>query len=429
MLQQILKDMYVDPELLAELDEAQKQTLFCRMREEQVRRWSVWDHNEGGKTVNPKRQKNKKKVQWMLDVNGEPWTWIMGEHRDDKTIEQIIEEEAREAARVQAEYETEQLRLKVETELMAMLENKTKTAQFNSPESEHPNDGGGGGEEIYCSVEDLKTRNAAAAAAAAATPHRNPCVAMAQPVRGALKELSYNKVSERVRNWEHRVMEERTSEIYKRMKNKKEEEARQAEEADKKQEIVWREREQKAKEVELQRRQIARQAREEHRRSLLSTEKPFNGVFVPDSSKPPSKKAVIEWFRAKEIPRKAGFEHDKNAIATWFHGLITRQEAEILLDKEPVGSFLVRISERIWGYAITYKDFDCCKHYLVDASNGHYQFLGTNQMSHKTLSELISYHRNMPITKTGDELLLKPCNRTTKLSSLVFQELLKTSVR
>lgn len=52
----------------------------------------------------------KKKVQWMLDVNGEPWTWIMGEHKDDKTIEQIIEEEAREAARVQAEHETEQLR-------------------------------------------------------------------------------------------------------------------------------------------------------------------------------------------------------------------------------------------------------------------------------------------------------------------------------
>lgn len=53
----------------------------------------------------------KKKVQWMLDANGEPWTWVMGEHKDDKTIEQIIEVEAREAARVQAEQETEQLRL------------------------------------------------------------------------------------------------------------------------------------------------------------------------------------------------------------------------------------------------------------------------------------------------------------------------------
>lgn len=46
----------------------------------------------------------------------------------------------------------------------------------------------------------------------------------------------------------------------------------------------------------------------------------FSTVFIPNSSKPPSKKAVIEWFRAKEIPRRAGFEQNKNAIATWFHG-------------------------------------------------------------------------------------------------------------
>lgn len=58
-----------------------------------------------------------------------------------------------------------------------MLESKTKM-QFSPPENKYSQDS----EEIYCSVEDLKTRNT-----------RNPCVT-AQPIRGALKELSFNKV-------------------------------------------------------------------------------------------------------------------------------------------------------------------------------------------------------------------------------------------
>jgi len=60
---------------------------------------------------------------------------------------------------------------------------------------------------------------------------------------------------------------------------------------------------------------------------------------------------------------------------------LTRAEAERILMPELMGTFLVRVSEKIWGYAISYKDTDRCKHYLVDASSGNYQFLGANQLS------------------------------------------------
>ena len=34
----------------------------------------------------------------MLDAKGQPWTWVMGDHKDDRTIEEILEDESHQRA-------------------------------------------------------------------------------------------------------------------------------------------------------------------------------------------------------------------------------------------------------------------------------------------------------------------------------------------
>jgi len=84
MLAQILHDLYVPRELLDELPEDQKQLLFCKMREEQVRRYHQREEEE--EEVNrmiTNKSKKKKQVTFRLGADGNEWCWVMDESPDN----------------------------------------------------------------------------------------------------------------------------------------------------------------------------------------------------------------------------------------------------------------------------------------------------------------------------------------------------------
>ncbi|XP_054890653.1 SH2 domain-containing protein 4A [Poeciliopsis prolifica] len=83
MLAQILKEMWVDPEVLEALSEEQKKVLFLKMREEQVRRWRAHEEKEEreGRTYrNTKPKKaSSKQVSWLLSRDGDVSVTVIGE--------------------------------------------------------------------------------------------------------------------------------------------------------------------------------------------------------------------------------------------------------------------------------------------------------------------------------------------------------------
>lgn len=61
MLQQILQDMYIDPDVLDALNEDQKKTLFLKMRQEQVRRWREREEKLEGEGGDGEHRRTKPK--------------------------------------------------------------------------------------------------------------------------------------------------------------------------------------------------------------------------------------------------------------------------------------------------------------------------------------------------------------------------------
>ena len=108
-------------------------------------------------------------------------------------------------------------------------------------------------------------------------------------------------------------------------------------------------------------------------------------------SRPPNEAAVIKWWKAEEGSRNVGRDETGN-LQAWFHGPISRQDSEKMLEGEAQGAFLIRVSTRIWGYTLSFVDSDRFKHFLVDAADGQYNVCGAQTRCHKDLNTLVKFH-------------------------------------
>uniref|UniRef100_A0A8C2RNZ3 SH2 domain-containing protein n=1 Tax=Capra hircus TaxID=9925 RepID=A0A8C2RNZ3_CAPHI len=410
MLKQILSEMYIDPDLLAELNEEQKQILFFKMREEQVRRWKEREaamEKQESLPVKPRpKTDNSKSVHWKLGADNEVWVWVMGEHHLDKPYDVICDEILAERARLKAEQEMPELRC-------------GPAGPGGPSQAEGP----------LCLLAD---RACGRARWLSSSSSRNIHQMLADSV-SRIKEFGFHQKKVSVKQTQDEEIkqtdEERTKEIYTNWKEDSE----------------WQASLRKSKAADEKRRSLAKQAREDYKRlsqrgrSGKGPQGPPGGPpkpkrpplppkphFLSPAGQPhtplrnqkvtrpassPAQEDIRRWFREEQLPLRAGYLADSDSIAPWFHGILTVNRANELLSTCVPGSFLIRVNEKVKGYALSYQSEDGCKHFLIDASLDSYSFLGVDQLQHASLAELVEYHKEEPITSLGKELLLYPCGQ------------------
>ncbi|XP_048798248.1 SH2 domain-containing protein 4A isoform X1 [Lagopus muta] len=441
MLKQILSEMYIDPDLLAELSEEQKQILFYKMRQEQIRRWKEREaaaDKVSAKKPLPKKASTKS-VQWKLGADNDVWVWVMGEHPSDKSYAAICEEiqaqrakrlaneqgkEARETDCAVTQSPQPQPQVLGETE----VQGKNKNTVEEQKEEARKNTAGTIGKS-----QELKKREARDV---------HQMLADCQMRKGGFSQM---KGGHRRNSEETTVPPKAISQSHKCSESQKVVQKPDENEPE------WQESLRKSKAADEKRRSLARQARDDYRRLSLQgahrgkqadisknatagDRRPLQYPPLPPKPKLPppvmangravsrkeaiqrtvsnsAEQSIIKWFKEEQFPLRAGYQKTTDTIAPWFHGILTSKKAEELLSKTVPGSFLIRVSEKIRGYVLSYRSAEGCKHFLIDASSDSYSFLGVDQLQHPTLADLVDYHKDEPITSLGKELLLYPCGQ------------------
>lgn len=418
MLAQILEQMFVDPELLEELSKEQKEILFHKIREEQVRRWTVAQQEmqraglSGGRSA---------KLVWDETVEMLPDDL----DEDEKAAAAAKKREVQDAARVKAEQEEDekQAALMAQIEIDAELarqaaEAARKEAEFRKIEEEEARRVEEEKERLRKEAEERETYmtlKEAKKKAEEEKKHQKKLEAEAKKKVAARKQ-EYEVVELRRKKAEtgkDKNVKKKEQEIYSTFQNARAETRKRQQKEEKQLDSIYIKQEKQSRKHEEEKRKAVKAARTKAQagtmgaKSLEDFVKGLSGKQAgnPNArpSRPPNEAAVIKWWKAEEGSRNVGRDETGN-LQAWFHGPISRQDSEKMLEGEAQGAFLIRISTRIWGYTLSFVDSDRFKHFLVDAADGQYNVCGAQTRCHKDLNTLVKFHETIPVSKNGTKL-------------------------
>ncbi|XP_032484665.1 hematopoietic SH2 domain-containing protein isoform X2 [Phocoena sinus] len=117
---------------------------------------------------------------------------------------------------------------------------------------------------------------------------------------------------------------------------------------------------------------------------------------------PPPLPPRLDWFVQTQVDQLTC-----GGVPEWFHGAISREDAENLLESQPLGSFLIRVSHSHVGYTLSYKAQNCCRHFMVKLLDDGSFIIPGEERAHASLVALVTFHQQQPLRPHGD-LLTQP---------------------
>ncbi|XP_044773543.1 hematopoietic SH2 domain-containing protein isoform X3 [Neomonachus schauinslandi] len=120
---------------------------------------------------------------------------------------------------------------------------------------------------------------------------------------------------------------------------------------------------------------------------------------------PPPLPPRLDWFVQTQVVQLA-----QEGVPAWFHGAISREDAENLLELQPLGSFLIRVSHSHVGYTLSYKAQSCCRHFMVKLLDDGSLVIPGEEKAHASLDALVTFHQQQPMRPHRD-LLTQPCGQ------------------